>query len=191
MLKLLVVVLLSNTNPFNVGDIACIDYNAGAEQITLLYVGANDVNAATSASDWKNISSSADGVMSVSGDGTTIMSTGGQTPVISAIKGAIADNDGGLVDGDTVFDALQGTTIAATGDVTLAASAFAIGGANSYAISITPDAVDLAEINAAQAATATDDAGKMLTINSTGTGLVWADPNTTMGTVRKTSFYSC
>ena len=172
---------LGNDTPFNIGDIACIDYGTG-DTVTLLYVGGTSGtgvnnaghNGTTAAADWKNISSSADGIMDVnSGNTDTITVTGGQVKTVTAITGAVADGATTLVTGDGVHDYLEDTAIQLTGDVLAADTDLTIGGTTMISTSLAIDTVDLAEINAAQDATPANDAGKVLTIDSAGTGLEW------------------
>ena len=175
---------LSNTSAFNVGDIACIDYDSAGQSVTLLYVGAADNAGPTTAADWKNISSSADGIIDViSGSTDQISVTGVQTKTVTALTGAVADGAMTLVTGDQVHDYLVDTAIQLTGDVVAADTDLTIGGTTMLSTSLAIDTVDLAEINAAQDATPLNDAGKVLTINSAGTGLVWMSD--AGGSVRK------
>ena len=162
---------LSNDTNFHVGDIACIDYNAGADSITLLYVGAAD-NAGPSAadgSDWKDISVTAEGIMGLdtnTGDQIDVNGTGStaQVKFIDVKTAAVADNGTALATGDQIHDFVTGLDVTLVGDVTGTAKV-----GSSITTALSADTVNKVEINTSNAGTA----GQVLTVSSDGTAIEW------------------
>ena len=182
--------------PYHRGDIAIISYdinddNTYAGTSVLIYVGANQgagtagtglvTFPASNAADWHDISISATGIMDINVT-APVTSTGGTTPTIGVTTGAVVDGGAGLSTQDQIFDFVTGRMLALNGDVVAAATALGTG-TTTLSTALQPNTVDVSEINAAIDAVPGNDAGKVLTLNDTGTGLEWTTNGA--GTVNK------